>query len=60
MEKVKVGCVGTGRRANSHLSTLATLENAEIVALCDISEERVSSAVATYGGIAYTNAEKMI
>ena len=60
MEKVKVGCIGTGRRANSHLSTLATLENAEIVALCDISEERVSSAVATYGGIAYTNAEKMI
>ena len=60
MEKVKVGCVGTGGMANSHLSTLATLENAEIVALCDISEERASSAAATYGGIAYTNAEKMI
>ena len=42
MEKVKVGCVGTGGMANSHLSKLATLENAEIVALCDISEERVS------------------
>ena len=60
MEKVKVGCIGTGGMANSHLSTLTTLENAEVVALCDISEERVSSAVATYGGIAYTNAEKMI
>ena len=60
MEKVKVGCVGTGGMANSHLSKLATLENAEIVALCDISEERVSSAVATYGGVTYTNAKKMI
>ncbi len=56
---VKIGFVGTGGMANSHLSKLATLENVSIAALCDIAEERVQAAVEQYGGVAYTDYRKM-
>jgi len=59
-KKVKIGFVGTGGIANHHLRQLKEIEDAEIVALCDIVEDRVQSAVANYGGTAYTDYRKMI
>ncbi len=56
---VKVGFVGTGGIANSHLRNLAEMENVHIAALCDIDEARVNAAVETYGGHAYTDYRRM-
>lgn len=58
--KVKIGFVGTGGIANHHLRQLKDIEEAEIVALCDIVEEKAQAAVETYGGTAYTDYRKMI
>jgi len=58
-QPVKVGFVGTGGIANSHLRNLAEMENVRIAALCDIDESRVNTAVETYGGQAYTDYRKM-
>ena len=56
---VKIGFVGTGGIANSHLRNLAEMENVGIAALCDIDESRANAAVETYGGRAYTDYRKM-
>jgi len=42
---VRIGFIGVGGIAQSHLSGLLTLPEAEIVALCDISRQQVEKAV---------------
>ena len=58
-QPVKVGFVGTGGIANSHLRNLVEMENVRIAALCDIDESRVNAAVERYGGQAYTDYREM-
>ena len=58
-QPVKIGFVGTGGIANSHLRNLVEMENVCIAALCDIDESRVNAAVENYGGQAYTDYRKM-
>jgi predicted dehydrogenase len=41
---VKVGVVGTGNRGTSHVNCLLTIEGVEIVALCDLFEDKVRNA----------------
>jgi predicted dehydrogenase len=41
---VKVGVVGTGNRGTSHVSCLLTIEGVEVVALCDLFENKVMNA----------------
>ena len=41
---VRVGVVGTGNRGTSHVSCLLTIEGVEVVALCDLSENKVMNA----------------
>src|SRR5579871_2173463 len=49
-EKLKVGIVGCGGIANGkHLPTLSKLETVELVAFCDIIEERALKAAKEYG-----------
>lgn len=52
---VKIGFVGTGGIANHHMRNLAEIPEAEMVAFCDIVEEKALGAATTYGGKAYTN-----
>jgi predicted dehydrogenase len=52
--------VGTGGIANHHLGRLAEIDGAEIVALCDVVEERVQEATAKWGGKAYTDYRALI
>src|SRR3954447_10408235 len=59
-ETVKVAFVGTGGIANHHLSGLAEIEGVEIVALCDVAEERAAAAVAKYGGQVHTDYRRML
>ena len=41
MDKVRVGIVGAGNIANSHLASYVKLTDAEIVGICDINPERL-------------------
>jgi predicted dehydrogenase len=41
---VKIGVVGTGNRGTSHVSCLLTIEGVEVVALCDLIENKVRNA----------------
>ncbi len=48
--RVKVGFVGAGRMANAvHYPSLAEMEDAEIVAICDLIDERLHSTADKYG-----------
>ncbi len=50
MEKIRIGIIGCGGIANGkHMPALAKIKNAEMVAFCDIVEERAEKAAAQYG-----------
>lgn len=50
MNKVKIGIIGCGGIANGkHMPALSKLSNVELVAFCDIIEERAQKAAAEYG-----------
>jgi len=50
MNKVKVGIIGVGGIANGkHMPSLAKLKNVEMVAFCDIIEERAIEGAKKYG-----------
>jgi len=57
---IKVGFVGAGGRAQSHMRALAKIEDAEIVAICDINEETAQRSTAEYGGKVYTDYHDML
>jgi len=49
-EKIRVGIIGCGGIANGkHMPSLSKLDNVEMVAFCDIKEERASKAAKDYG-----------
>ena len=50
MEKLRIGIIGCGGIANGkHMPSLAKLDTAEMVAFCDIVEERAIKAKEKYG-----------
>ncbi len=50
MKKVKIGIIGCGGIANGkHMPALSKLDDVEMVAFCDIIEERAVKAAADYG-----------
>ena len=50
MKKLKIGIIGCGGIANGkHMPSLKKLDNAEMVAFCDIIEERAQKAAEEYG-----------
>ena len=57
---IKIGFVGTGGIANHHLRTLAQLDEAELVAFCDVVEEKALAAASEYGGRAYSHYESPV
>ena len=49
-EKVRIGIIGCGGIANGkHMPSLSKLKNIEMVAFCDIIEERAIKAKEKYG-----------
>ena len=65
MKKLKIGIIGCGGIANSkHLPALASqIEKVELVAFCDIIEERAIKAASEYGVIGaktYTDYQKLL
>ena len=45
MKKLKIGLIGAGNIAKAHLTAYQSVENAEIVAICDI-DTKVLAATA--------------
>ena len=64
MDKVRVGVIGCGGIANKkHMPALKKLPNVEMVAFCDVVEERAVKAKADFGtpdAKAYTDYKKLL
>lgn len=60
LKKLKVGVIGCGRVSVMHLGSIHFLEEAELVACCDIKKERAEAAAKKYGVKAYVSYEEMI
>ena len=61
MNKIKIGVVGCGSIAqHRHLPEYENNEHVEIVAVCDIVEDRVQKVAEKYGARGYTEYEELI
>lgn len=57
---LRIGFLGTGGIARTHLNALRQLEEAELVAFCDIVEERAEGAAKQFDALAFTDHRKML
>jgi len=57
---LKVGFVGAGGMARSHMKGMAKVEGVTIAAICDLDAARVQSAVGEFGGTAYSDYKAML
>lgn len=57
---VRIGFIGTGGIAGAHFNNLEQIPDAKVVALADISQERAEKAAQRFGGVAYTDAKRML
>lgn len=61
MEKLRVGVIGCGSIAqHRHLPEYLANKNVELVAVCDINEDRVKEVADKYEVAAYTNYEELL
>lgn len=61
MSSLKIGIIGSGRRAMSHISTLLKLgDKYKVTAVCDVDEARVADAAAKARAKPYTDILKML
>lgn len=61
MDKLKIGVIGCGSIAkHRHLPEYANNENVEVVAVCDIVEERAWKIADAVGAKAYTNYKELL
>jgi len=56
---VKVGFIGTGGIGGAHLNALKTFEDVELVAMCDVVEDRAKSRANEFGGKPFTDFREM-
>ncbi len=49
MKKLRIGMVGAGNIANTHLNAYKNLDNVEIVAICDPNESRLNETADIFG-----------
>lgn len=57
---VRVGFIGAGGIANTHMNMLQAVEDVQIVAVSDISQERAESTAARYLAKAYSDYKDML
>ena len=60
MSKVRIGFIGTGGIAAAHIGQLRKMKDAEIVALCDVDEDRVRAAAEPLGAEVFTDGGDLI
>ncbi|REK71880.1 Gfo/Idh/MocA family protein [Paenibacillus paeoniae] len=49
MSKIRIGIVGVGLIGQTHLSNYAKIEDAEVVAVCDINEQAAQAVASQFG-----------
>jgi predicted dehydrogenase len=59
-KSVRIGFIGTGGIAQSHIKRLKEVPEAEIDAVCDIDEARVRSVAEPLGAAVYTDGAKLM
>lgn len=59
MEKLRIGIIGCGRISVMHLASADKLETAELVACCDIKQDRAEKVAKKYNIKAYTDYKEM-
>ena len=57
---IKVGFVGAGGRAKSHMRALKELAGVQITAICDVVQDTADSVAADYSAGAYTDHREML
>ena len=57
--KLRVGVIGCGRISVMHFVSIASIEETELVACCDVKRDRAEAAAKEYGIKAYTSYEEM-
>jgi len=60
MKEVNVAVIGTGAWGKNHARVFYELENAHLVAVCDINEERAKSIATKYNAEYFTNFEDIL
>ena len=60
MEKIKFAILGCGMIGDVHARAIAELNSAELVAVCDASEERANEYATKYGVKAYTDYKALL
>jgi predicted dehydrogenase len=60
MSRYRVAIIGCGHRAPAHIEASRALEQAEVVACCDLDRDRAEAMAARYGLKAYGDAAEMI
>jgi UDP-N-acetylglucosamine 3-dehydrogenase len=61
MEKLRIGVIGAGSIAqHRHLPEYDANQQAEIVAVCDINQERAAEVAEKYGAKAYTDYQELL
>ena len=59
-KKLRVAIVGCGRVAVVHIAAVAALNQARLIAFCDIKRERAAEQAAVYGGVVYDDFDTML
>jgi predicted dehydrogenase len=59
-EPVRIGFIGCGGNARGHMKRLTSMEQARLVAVCDIDEARAGEAADDTGAEAYTDMHRML
>ena len=59
-DAIRIGFIGVGGRARSHLRAVSTVDGAEIVAIADIDGARARAVAEEYGAPAYESAAEML
>jgi len=57
---LRIGFIGTGNIAQAHLQRLDQIEEAEVVALCDLDLERAEAVQEAFGGAVYADYRQML
>jgi len=55
-----VGVIGVGFWGRNHARVLSELEEAELLAVCDVNRRRAEEVAKTYGADAYTNSAELL
>lgn len=57
---IRIGFIGTGGIAGAHFNTLSRIEDARLVAFCDLDKGRVEAAARRFEGQAYSDVRRML